>query len=94
MNSPDELRRIFDEAATLKNDDLRDQLAHRHMLALADAFDGWAMDAQVTPVQSAQLLGSAESLRQLAELVGPDWDPPEPERLSLFGFLARQVLGE
>ena len=64
------------------------------MVALADTLEGWAMDKRMTPVQSAKLLGWAESLRQLAELVGPDWNPPEPQRLTLMGFLGRQVLGE
>jgi hypothetical protein len=94
MTSPYDLRRIFDEAATLKNDHKREQLAFRHMVALADHFEGWAMDTRLSPEQTAQLLGWAESLRQLAELVGPDWNPPEPERLTLLGFLGRTVLGE
>ena len=52
------------------------------------------MDARMTAEQTAKILGWAESLRQLAELVGPDWNPPEPERLTIMGFLGRQVLGE
>ena len=94
MASPDDLQRIFDEAATLKNNHLREQLAFRHMVALADHFEGWAMDARLDPEQTARLLGWAESLRQLADLVGPDWNPPEPEQLTLWGFLGRTVLGE
>jgi hypothetical protein len=94
MDSPDDLQRIFDEAATLKNNHMRDQLAYGHMIALADNFEGWAMDVRMSPVQIAKLLGWAESLRQLAELVGPDWNPPEPERLTLMGFLGRQVIGD
>lgn len=94
MSSPDDLRRIFDEAATLKNNHMREQLAFRHMVALADHFEGWAMDVRVDQEQTAKLLGWAESLRQLADLVGPDWDPPRPEQLTLMGFLGRTVLGE
>ena len=94
MTSSEDLQRIYDEAATLKNNDLREQLAYRHMVALADTLEGWAIDARMSPVQTAKTLGMAESLRQLAELVGPDWNPPEPEQLSLMGFLGRQVLGE
>jgi len=94
MTSDDELRRIFEETAALKARDSRDQLAYRHMLALADHFEGWALDQQVTPEQVAQLMGLAENMRQLAELVGPEWDPPRPEQLSLMGFLARRMLGE
>jgi len=94
MVSDDELRRIFEEAAALKARDSHGQLAHRHMIALADHFEGWALDKQVTPKQAARLMGHAENMRQLAELVGPQWDPPRPEQLSLFGFLARAMLGE
>jgi hypothetical protein len=94
MNSPDDLQRIFDKAAALKNNHMREQLAYRHMIALADNFEGWAMDARMSPVQTAKLLGWAEQFRQLAELVGPDWNPPQPERLTLMGFLGRQVLDE
>jgi len=85
---------MFEEAAGLKASDSRDQLAHRHMIMLADHFEGWALDKQVTPKQAARLMGHAENMRQLAELVGPQWDPPRPEQLSLFGFLARAMLGE
>jgi len=94
MTSEDELHRISEEAAALKSNDPRDQLAYRHMLALADHFEGWALDKQVSPAQVAILMGQAENMRQLAELVGPQWDPPRPEKLSLLGFLARTMLGE
>lgn len=94
MTSPHDLQRIFDEAATLKNNHMREQLAFRHIIALADHFEGWAMDARLSPEQTAKLLGWAESFRQLADLVGPDWNPPEPEQLTLMGFLGRTVLGE
>ena len=94
MNSPDDLQRIFDEAATLKNNYFREQLAFRHMIALADTFEGWAMDDRMNPEQTAKLLGWAESLRQLSDLVGPEWNPPEPESLTLIGFLGRRVLDD
>jgi len=94
MTSGDELRRIFEDTAALKASDPRDQLAHRHMLALADHFEGWALDKRVTPEEAASLMGHAENMRQLAELLGPQWDPPRPEQLSLLGFLARTLLGE
>ena len=94
MTSDDELRRIFEETAALKARDSRDQLAYRHMIALADHYEGWALDKQVTPEQVAQLMGLAKNMRQLAELVGPEWDPPRPEQLSLTRFMARRVLGE
>jgi hypothetical protein len=94
MTDRDELRRIYEEAAALGANDPRDQLAYRHMLVLADHFEGWALDRQLTAEDVARLTGQAENMRQLAELVGPDWDPPRPERLPLLGFLAREMLGE
>jgi hypothetical protein len=94
MDSQDELQRIFEKAAALKVRDLRDQLAHRNMLALADHFEGWALDRQVTQEQAARLMGHAENMRQLAELVGPQWNPPPLDQLSLLGFLGRTLLGK
>ncbi len=94
MTSPHDLQRVYDEAATLKNNHLRDQLAYRHMVVLADHYEGWAMDLRLDSVQRAKLLGWAESMRQLAELVGPAWNPPEPDRLTATGFLARKMLDE
>ena len=42
---------------------------YRHMLALADSFEGWAQTKHpdVTPERSAELLGMAEAFRVLAE---------------------------
>jgi hypothetical protein len=64
------------------------------MIALADVFEGWALDDRAAPEQSARTLEWAESLRALAREVGPEWDPPQPERLSLIGFLGRKTLDE
>ena len=73
---------------------IRDQMAYRHMIALADFFEGWALDARMTPEQYAKLVGWAESLRRLADDVGPGWEPPAPDRLTLMGFPGRKALGE
>ena len=94
VTSNDELRRIFEEASGPMKEPIRDQMAYRHMIALADNFEGWALDARITPEQSAKLVGWAESLRRLADDVGPGWEPPTPDRLTLMGFLGRKVLGE
>jgi hypothetical protein len=91
----EELLRIYNAASALNwADHLRDELAHRHMVQLADVFEGWAMDSRVDIKQSVKLVGWAESLRQLAELVGPDWDPPEPDQLSAVGFMGRTLLDD
>jgi hypothetical protein len=94
MSSSDDLQRIFNEASALMADHIREQLAFRHMIALADTFEGWALDRRMTPEQIAKLMGWGESMRALAELVGPDWDPPRPRRRTLMGFLGRSVLDE
>jgi hypothetical protein len=93
-HSRDELRRIFNEASAPMSDQIRKELAYRHMIAFADVLEGWALDKRLTPQQSVRVLGWAESLRTLAGQVGPDWDPPKPERLSLLGFLGRWALDE
>ena len=94
MPSPDDLRRIFEEASGPMSDHLREQLAFRHMVALAESFEGWALDTRLTPEQSAMLVGWAESMRSLADEVGPDWNPPKPKKLTLMGFLGRKMLDE
>ncbi|MGB9153128.1 MAG: hypothetical protein WCD70_08590 [Alphaproteobacteria bacterium] len=70
---------------------LQGDLSYKHMLLLAECFTGWAMDSRFSPEQSAKYLGMAEGLRNLAWLVGEDWSPPEPERLCLIAFLAREL---
>lgn len=70
-------------------DDLRNELAHRHMLALADMYEGWSLSQGMTPERSAEVLGWSEAMRRLAEEVGPDWDPPPPSPLTLIAFLGR-----
>ena len=62
------------------------------MFRLADVFEGWAIAENSTPGQSAMRLGWADRMRQLAEEVGPTWNPPEPELLSFLGFVARHLL--
>jgi hypothetical protein len=90
----DKLRRVFDDASAPMAEHVRAQLSYRHMIALADVFEGWALDERLTPEQSVRTIGWAESMRTLADAVGENWDPPEAERLSLIGFLGRKVLDE
>jgi hypothetical protein len=94
MTSDDQLRAIFEEAAKPMSSHIREQLAFRHMIALADNFEGWALDKRLSPEWTAKLVGWAESMRALAAEVGPDWNPPRPERLTLMGFLGRKVCDE
>jgi hypothetical protein len=88
------LARAFQRLEEKRKAHLREQSAYRHMIHLADVFDGWALDSRNTPEQSIMILGWADSLRELADEVGPDWDPPESGRLSLMGFLGRKAVGE
>ena len=90
----EELRYIFDDASAPMAEHIRKQLAYRHMIALADVFEGWALDKQLTSEQTVRILGWAESMRALAVEVGPNWNPPTPEKLTLIGFLGREVLDE
>ena len=94
MPSRDQLHALFSEASQLNTAHMKAQLSHAHMEALADLWDGWALEERMTPERSAQLMGWAEGMRQLADEVGPSWKPPEPEKLSLVGFMARTVVGE
>ena len=86
----EELQAIFDAHSNMPIR-LQDDLSHKHMLLLAECFTGWAMDKWMSPEQSAEYLGHAEGMRNLAWLVGEDWSPPEPERLCLIAFLAREL---
>jgi hypothetical protein len=92
--APGKLLDIFNEASAPMSEHLREQLAYRHMVALADTFEGWALDKQLSPTQSVKLVGWAESMRALAEEVGPAWNPQRPEKLTLMGFLGRKILDE
>jgi hypothetical protein len=76
------------------SDHIREQLAYRHMMALAEIFAGWALDRRLTPQQSVMILGWSDSMRALADELGPDWDPPKPEHLTLMGFLGRKAPDE
>lgn len=90
----EELKRIFKEARQHQWPGVPEQLAYRHMIALADVFEGWALDKRLTPAQSAMIIGWAESMRSLAEKVGPNWNPPKPDKLTLVGFLGRKAFDE
>jgi hypothetical protein len=85
---------IFQNTAEMTPSHLKPELAHRHMVALADTYEGWAQDRLMSPERSAQLLGWAESLRRLADEVGPAWNPPNPPTVSIIGFLGRLTLDE
>ena len=68
---------------------VRQQLSHAKMNALANMFFGWALSGNFDPKQSAWYTGVAEGLLAEAELVGSDWNPPEPEKLGVIGVLGR-----
>ncbi len=64
------------------------------MIALADTFIGWALDKSNDPKQSAWLSGYAEGLLAEADLLGPDWNPPEPEELTPIAVVGRVANGD
>ena len=73
---------------------LRKQLNYEQMIALAEMFIGWGLDKRNDPKRSAWLTGVSEGLFAEVDLLGPDWNPPEPEELSLVGFLGRVANGD
>jgi hypothetical protein len=91
MSSRDELQRIFDEAASSFAASNRKQLSYDDMLDMADVFEGWAQDERISVEKAAMILGWAEGLRRLADEVGPEWNPPEPDKLNIMGFIARKI---
>ena len=58
---------------------------------LADMMEGWAQDPKSGGTNVGRLLGTADSLRAVAEVAGPKWRPPPQEQLSLAPFLARKM---
>ena len=76
------------------DESVRQQLNYEQMIALADMFLGWALDKDNDPKHSAWLAGYSEGLLAEADLLGPDWSPPEPEELTLVGFMARIANGD
>lgn len=72
----------------------RNDLAYRHMLGLAETFESWVFDKRLNPIQTAKLLGWSESLRCLANEVGPLWNPPKPARLSAIALVGWATTGE
>ncbi len=76
------------------DESLRQQLNYEQMIALADMLIGWALDESSDPKRSAWLTGVSEGLLAEAELLGPDWNPPEPEELRLIGFMGRIANGD
>jgi hypothetical protein len=55
LSDRDEFQRIFDESSSLSLEHLKVQLAHRHMLVLADHFEEWSLDKRWSPEKSAKL---------------------------------------
>ena len=76
------------------DESLRQELSYPQMLALADILIGWALDKNTKPKRSAMLTGFSEGLLAEAEILGPDWSPPEPEELSVIGVIGRIANGD
>ena len=76
------------------NESHQQQLNHEQMITLANMFIGWALDKSTDPKRTAFLTGAAEGLLAEADLVGPDWNPPEPEELTVIGIVGRLANGD
>lgn len=90
IEEEDALAIILDEADVLPPEGVADELSFNQMHALAFGYMEWALDLNRTPQEAVRLIGKARGMRQLAELKGEEWNPPEPDKLSLVGFIARQ----
>ncbi len=72
----------------------RQQLNHEQMITPANTFLGWALGKNIDPKWTAFLTGAAEGFLAEADLVGPDWNPPEPEEVTLIGNMGRFANGD
>ena len=76
------------------DESVREQLSYEQMMALSESFIGWSQDERLEPERSAWLVGFSEGLAAEADRLGPDWNPQEPEKLSLLGYLGRLANGD
>jgi hypothetical protein len=83
-----DISRCFKDASIVTR--VKEQLSHKQMLVIVDTFHEWAIDPETPSKNAVQLVEVAEGMRQLAETVGREWAPPEPEKLSTIGFIARE----
>ncbi len=72
----------------------RQQLNYEQMIALANMLTGWALRKNIAPKWTAFYAGFSEGLLAEADLVGPDWNPPEPEELTVIGIVGRLANGD
>ena len=82
---------ILDAADVLPHESVAEQLSHNQMMALSCHMALEALEEHVTAEQAARMVGFGRGLRQLARLKGEEWNPPEPDNLSIIGFMARQA---
>ena len=85
---------IFDKASVLPAESTQHNLCHRHMIVLTDFFITGAFREDISIEQTVKLVGQAKAMQQIAYVLGEDWNPPTPERISLTRFIAMRLLGE
>jgi hypothetical protein len=73
---------------------LQQQLNYEQMIALSDMLTGWALGTEFDQKRSAWLAGFSEGLIAEANQLGPDWNPPEPEKLTLIGYMGYIANGD
>jgi len=76
------------------DESIREQLNYEQMIALADTFIGWSLGESIDPKRSAWLAGYAEGLLAEADLLGPDWNPPDLEVLTPIAVVGRVANGD
>ena len=67
---------------------VKQELSSFRMMLVYGLCVRWAMDNDTTSEQAVRLILLARALHELAEQLGWEWDPPEPEKPSFLHYLA------
>ena len=73
-------------------DEIKKQLSFSRMLAVAHNYYEWISDPNFGDNHTHKFKQMANSILLIAHEVGPKWDPPDPEKISLIGFLGRKLV--
>ena len=90
MKSNSHIVQLLSDVECLPHENVATDLSYNQMHLLADTYCRWATEAEVDVEHAVSLIKWARGMRLLAGVVGKDWNPPEPKRLSLLGFIARK----
>lgn len=70
----------------------RSKLGYKCLLQVADKQEGLALSRWATREKSIRFLDRADRLREIAEKVGPDWEPSEREQNSMIRLVFTSVM--